>query len=99
MDHFGGDKSDLWRAICNLGAPPKLSHFVWHACSGALATMDRLCERHIIEDGECGHCLGERETIVHAIFHCSLVQPIWKNSMFAHYLVDAPTTSFIDLFV
>lgn len=35
-----------------LGGPPKLSQFVWCACLGALATKDRLRERHIIEDGE-----------------------------------------------
>ena len=64
-----------------LGTPPKLSHFVWHACSGALATKDRLRERHIIEDGECGHCLGERETIVHAIFHCYLATHMEKLSI------------------
>lgn len=96
---MGGDRSELWRAIWNLDGPPKLLHFVWRASVGALATRDRLRERHVVDDGDCSQCPGVQETIVHAIFHCSIVNSIWQQSPFAHYISDIPTTSFFDVFV
>lgn len=96
---FGGARDDVWRTVWNLGGPPKLSHFVWRACMGALATRDRLRERHVLSEGGCCYCQGTPETILHAIFQCSLVSSIWDNSPFSQYLVDGPVTSFVDFLV
>ena len=35
---FGNVGGEAWRMIWGLGGPPKLSHFLWRACVGALAT-------------------------------------------------------------
>lgn len=56
--------------------PPKLSHFVWRACSGALATEGRLYERYIVDDACCNFFPGINESIVYSVFHCFLVSPI-----------------------
>ena len=99
MARFGGERGEAWKTIWNIGGPPKLCHFIWRACTGALATQDRLRERHIIEQGECSHCHGGPETIIHAIFHCSLVSSIWTQSPFMQFIVDAPDHSFIERFI
>ncbi|XP_010666804.1 uncharacterized protein LOC104883925 [Beta vulgaris subsp. vulgaris] len=98
QDRFGGDNGDIWRAIWNLGGPPKLHHFVWRACTGALATRGRLMDRHIIEDGTCPHCNAGKETIVHTIFRCPLVKSIWESSPFLCYVAEGPGESFMALF-
>ena len=95
---FGGEHGDAWRSIWNIGGPPKLSHFLWRACTGALATKGRLLDRHILEDGSCPHCNGGKETIVHAIFQCSLISPIWDKSPFLQYILDGPHTSFMEMY-
>lgn len=55
-ERFGGDNSEVWQAVWNVGSPPKLSHFIWRACPDALATRGRLHDRHILDDGLCNHC-------------------------------------------
>ena len=96
---FGGDNGDVWKAVWNLGGPPKLHHFVWRACTESLATKGRLMDRHIIDDGMCQHCQGGKETIVHAVFKCSLVKSIWESSAFLQDIGAGPDSSFMDMFV
>ncbi|KAL2899874.1 hypothetical protein RDABS01_024956 [Bienertia sinuspersici] len=94
---FGSAASEGWRAVWRCGGPPKLSQFVWRACSGALATKGRLVDRHILDDGACDQCYAAEESITHAIFDCPLVKPIWDPSPFAAELTDAPKNSFMEL--
>lgn len=63
------------------------------------STRGRINERHILDDGVCGQCSLALETIVHAIFECSLVSQIWQNSAFAQYIMDSPKNSFLDMFL
>lgn len=81
----------------NIGGSPKLCQFLWS--TGALATNGRLMDRHIIEDGSCNNCQGGKETIIHDIFHYSIVHPVWEKSPFTQYILDGPNTSFVKMFV
>lgn len=74
----------------------KLSYFIWRACVGALAKKERLQEQHILEDGTCVQCGCAQETIIHDIFHCFLMTPIWNNFPFSHYVQDALASSFLN---
>lgn len=66
---------------------------------GALATRGQLRDRHSIEDGQCIHCVGQTETIVHAVYKCSIVASIWAASPFQQLLTDCTASSFVDLFL
>lgn len=99
MNRFGGQNGDVWSIIWQLGGPPKLSHFLWRACVGALATKGRLYDIHIIEDGNCAYCAGHVDSIVHALGKCSLVAYIWEASPFKQLIVDCTASSFTDFFV
>ncbi|KAL2944157.1 hypothetical protein RDABS01_032504, partial [Bienertia sinuspersici] len=94
---FGGEAGDLWKRVWSLGGPPKLSHFVWRACVGALATRERLFKRHIIQDGRCLQCNNAPETIPHAIFWCPMVQKVWDHVPFKTELLEAPQESFMSI--
>lgn len=89
----------MWKAVWKIGGPPKLIHFIWRVCVDALATKGRLFEHHIVEKANCNFCDGSQESIIHVIFHCSLVLDNWSNTPFSHYHSDALTTSFFDLLV
>ena len=91
-----GEDGERWRSIWCVGGPPKLHHFLWRACSGSLATKGRLKERHVVDEGGCDGCQGGDETIIHAIFDCTIVSSIWQNSPFISYLAAAPTSSCLD---
>ncbi|KAL2935537.1 hypothetical protein RDABS01_018655, partial [Bienertia sinuspersici] len=94
---FGGEAGDLWKRVWSLGGPPKLSHFVWRAYVGALATRERLFKRHIIQDRWCGQCNNAPETIPYAIFWCPMVQKVWDHVPFKTELLEAPQESFMSI--
>lgn len=93
-----GERNAVWKVIWSLGGPPKLSHFLWRACTNSVATQGRLYDRHVADNGLCILCGHEQESIVHALFDCPEVQQVWENSPFQVYLQDAPKTSFLALF-
>uniref|UniRef100_A0A803LAH5 F-box domain-containing protein n=1 Tax=Chenopodium quinoa TaxID=63459 RepID=A0A803LAH5_CHEQI len=95
--HFGSTAAVAWKRVWNIEGPPKLRNFLWRACTGPLATLGRLHQRHIRESGLCGCCGGGEESILHALFRCSNVKSMWDMSIFAGLLVDAPFSSFVDL--
>ena len=99
LARFGGAVSDIWKSVWHIGGPPKLSHFLWRACTGSLATRGQLFARHIVSDACCLHCGHVNETIIHTIFRCSLVSPIWDFSPFSQVILDAPDSSFREFFV
>ncbi|XP_021722000.1 uncharacterized protein LOC110689525 [Chenopodium quinoa] len=97
-ERFRGDRAAIWNAIWNNGGPPKLCQFLWRACTKSLATLGRLRQRHVRDNGVCGVFHNSQESIVHAIFLCPNVSQVWDFSPFADLLRDAPSESFFDKF-
>lgn len=73
---YSNDNQTVWKLICNIGGPPKLCHFLWRACRGALATQGRLLDRHVVESGMCILCGEDQESIIHALFLCPEVAKV-----------------------
>lgn len=92
----GVSEDEIWKAIWNVGGPPKLSHFAWKACKGSLGVMDVLCRRHIRETSCCPVCNHHEETIMHTLFECKHAGTIWMQSEFLDLLTEAPSGSFSD---
>uniref|UniRef100_A0A803LUB2 RNase H type-1 domain-containing protein n=1 Tax=Chenopodium quinoa TaxID=63459 RepID=A0A803LUB2_CHEQI len=63
------------------------------------AFTKRLRERHVRDNGVCELCNAAPETICHAIFDCPNVRLIWEPSPHYNILLDAPKTSFKELFL
>ncbi|KAL2902577.1 hypothetical protein RDABS01_027659 [Bienertia sinuspersici] len=95
---FGVDNDVLWKAVWGLDGPPKLHHFLWRACTGALATKGRLTERHIIQDKSCLLCGNDDESIIHSLIDCREIACVWRNSPLAGYIENAPRSSFREMF-
>ncbi|KAL2899415.1 hypothetical protein RDABS01_024497 [Bienertia sinuspersici] len=85
-----------WKVVWNVFGPPKLCHFVWRACKGALAVMGRLFERHIIDSKTCPICGNQEESIVHTFFSCKYAQEIWSKTEFSSLVSEAPSNSFAE---
>ncbi|XP_021729845.1 uncharacterized protein LOC110696818 [Chenopodium quinoa] len=87
----------IWQSIWRICGPPKLQHFIWSVMKGNLAVMDRLVFRHITQDSSCQICGAEKETIIHYLLECNAAKEIWSHCKHIGSLVDAPTSSFVDL--
>uniref|UniRef100_A0A803MF03 RNase H type-1 domain-containing protein n=1 Tax=Chenopodium quinoa TaxID=63459 RepID=A0A803MF03_CHEQI len=96
---FGADNDAIWKLVWSMNGPLKLCHFLWRACSGSLANLGRLRDRHVWETGVCEIFHGAQESICHAIFECQNVSPHWNPSPFHSLLMDAPKNSFGELFL
>lgn len=88
---------NFWKAIWNLRAPPKLAHFIWRACSNALAVKANLFRRHIRLDETCDLCGAHRETVTQAIFRCNKISQVWNNSPFLVYIHGTNSSSFQEI--
>ncbi|KAL2936241.1 hypothetical protein RDABS01_011532 [Bienertia sinuspersici] len=84
---------DVWKIISNIEGPPKLSHFLWRVCTGSLAVMSRLNQRHIVSHSRCQVCGEEVESIAHTLFDCTYAMEIWRHSGLLNVFFDMPTTS------
>ncbi|XP_021746156.1 uncharacterized protein LOC110712039 [Chenopodium quinoa] len=89
----------LWCIIWSYKGPPKLKHFLWNAAKGNLAVKSRLMQRHIVGDSKCPLCENENETILHALFDCTMAKEIWLHSQYRRIVDEAPAESFADRWV
>jgi ribonuclease HI len=72
-----GRWKSFWTQVWSVRVPPKVRHFLWRACSNALPTMANLCKRGITVTRRCSFCQVDDETIVHALWLCPLIGPVW----------------------
>ncbi|KAL2903813.1 hypothetical protein RDABS01_002523 [Bienertia sinuspersici] len=82
-----------WRVIWSIEGPPKLKHFLWRACKGNLAMIERLYKRHIVQSMECRVCGADVESVIHSLFECHYGKEIWSSSMVADIITRAPPSS------
>ncbi|KAL2932984.1 hypothetical protein RDABS01_016103 [Bienertia sinuspersici] len=88
---YNVDQNNVWRRIWSMECPSKMKHFLWRACKGSLAVVERLHNRQIREDATCLICGVEDETICHALFECTNVKEIWEPCYFKQIVEAAPT--------
>ncbi|KAL2902697.1 3-isopropylmalate dehydratase large subunit, partial [Bienertia sinuspersici] len=65
-------------------------------CTGALAVMGRLFDRHIAESRTCPICGDQEESIVHTMFSCKYAQEIWSKTEFSKLVSEALSNSFAE---
>ncbi|GLT58532.1 hypothetical protein SLA2020_314180 [Shorea laevis] len=66
----------LWK----LKIPPKIRVFIWRAILNALPSLDNLVRRGIAQAALCPCCHLADESIMHLLFYCPYVEPIWFGS-------------------
>ena len=59
--------------------PNKLKIFAWRACTNSLPTLDNLVKRKIVSP-ICPRCKREPETVIHALWSCETLGPVWGTS-------------------
>lgn len=67
----------LWKAVWSDVFPPKVQHFLWRACSGALATGGNPFKRRCCLNPSCPVCDSEEESVEHLLLTCDWAQKVW----------------------
>ena len=87
--------NQLWSKVWNLQGPPKLRHFLWHACKGSLPVNVVMFRRHIRESNMC-RCNETSESICHALIECVDPRNLWMSSPLGSLIHDVARQSFED---
>ena len=69
--------SDLWKLIWGLDVPKKIKNFIWRSSKDAIPVKKNLKRRKILNEDKCDHCGQAEESVLHAIWECSKLDPIW----------------------
>ncbi|GLT58613.1 hypothetical protein SLA2020_314900 [Shorea laevis] len=69
-----------WKHLWKLKIPPKVRVFVWRAILNSLPSLDNLVKRGVVQEMTCPNCHGADETLMHLLFFCPQVEPIWFGS-------------------
>ena len=73
---------------------PYIKAFQYKVLNSIIFTNTKLFKIGYILDDKCSFCKSEPETPHHLLFHCSLVQPFWKDFEYFFYLL---TKEFVHL--
>ena len=73
---------------------PYIKAFQYKVLNSILFTNTKLFKIGYISEDKCSFCKLEPETPHHLLFHCSLVQPFWKDFEYYFYLL---TREFVHL--
>ncbi|GKU86545.1 hypothetical protein SLEP1_g1057 [Rubroshorea leprosula] len=75
-----GLSSGEWKHLWKLKVPPNVRVFLWRAILNALPSMDNLVKRGIVQEALCPLCQVADESLMHLLFYCPHVEPIWFGS-------------------
>ena len=67
--------SGIWKLVWGLWIPNKVKNFIWRSCRDAILVK----KRQILQDDSCDHCHQMPETVLHAIWECPTLTPIWDS--------------------
>lgn len=93
-----GENKKFWYDLWKMKVPNKLKTFAWRACTNFLPTLDNLVKRKIISSPICPRCKREPETVIHALWSCETLGPVWSISFEELKAVSPPFLTFVDLF-
>lgn len=71
------NNSELWKLIWGLNVPNKIKNFVWRSGKDAILAKKNLKRRKILNEDTCDQCGQAEESVLHAIWECSRLSPIW----------------------
>jgi hypothetical protein len=100
--HPGSSTTDHWRTfwkkIWSVKVPFKIRNFLWRVCTNALPTLVNLQRRNIVASAKCCFCLVEEEDLMHALWTCPKLLPLWIHHKLTRKIARCYYQSFLDIF-
>ncbi|OMO49716.1 hypothetical protein CCACVL1_30833 [Corchorus capsularis] len=84
----------VWNSLWNIKAPPRVKHFLWRACSKALAIKLALFHKKISPNAICPVCHDSEESIENMLLLCPWVESVWFG--FIDYKIDKASITSLD---
>ena len=87
----------MWNSIWNLQVPHKVKHMIWRATHNALPSLYNLWRRKVVRSVLCSSCKSDSEDIVHVLWSCGSLIPIWESNEVTTKLLKYKFFLFADL--
>ena len=87
----------MWNSIWNLQVPHKVKHMIWRATHNALPSLYNLWRRNVVRSILCSSCKSDSEDIVHVLWSCVSLIPIWESNEVTTKLLKYKFFLFADL--
>lgn len=73
--------NSLWKKVWGLYVQPKIRKFLWWAIKNSIPSKVNLKHRMVISEDCCEQCKGESKDMIHALWSCSQISPIWSQQV------------------
>ncbi|KAF3964505.1 hypothetical protein CMV_011216 [Castanea mollissima] len=73
------DGRKIWKLIWSLSVAKKVKKFLWRSCKEALPVKHNLMKRKVLQADRCDHCNEESESVIHALWKCLALSPVWSS--------------------
>lgn len=73
--------NSLWKKVWGLDVQPNIRKFLWWAIKNSIPSKVNLKHRMVISEDCCEQCKGESKDMIHALWSCSQISPIWSQQV------------------
>ena len=87
----------VWKVVWGLKVQNKIRNFLWRAIRNSIPVKSNLMQRKVLTIDSCDHCLAEPEGILHALWNCPLLDPMWNFDPIWSFRSSSQFLSFADL--
>ncbi|KAF3965991.1 hypothetical protein CMV_009861 [Castanea mollissima] len=88
----------VWNRLWQLCVPSKIKVFGWRACLNILPSKVNLVRWQILKEDRCGLCQRCPESVIHALWECSVAQDVWAGSTARIHKCGGVKEDFLQLF-
>nr|POF27258.1 hypothetical protein CFP56_12599 [Quercus suber] len=92
----GVDK-DVWKVVWGLKVQNKIRNFIWRAIRNSIPVKTNLVKRKALVDDSCDHCHHDPEDVLHALWQCPLLDPVWSSNPSWDFRASSQFSSFMEL--
>ena len=86
-----------WKKIWNLHVPNRIRSLLWGATNDSFPTKVNLARRKLLQVDTCPKCNLELEIVVHALWSCQKLDPVWLPQFAKLNEATSPLSCFSEL--
>ncbi|XP_075636584.1 uncharacterized protein LOC142608791 [Castanea sativa] len=92
-----GVDNEVWKMVWGLKVQNKIKNFIWRAIRNSILMKSNLVKRKILIDDSCDHYHHDLENVLHALWQCPLLDPVWNSNPCWSFRASTQFSSFGDL--
>ena len=92
-----GVDNDVRKVVWGLIVQNKVRNFIWRASRNSIPVKTNLVKRKVLIDDSCDHCHHDPEDVLHALWQCPLLDPVWNSNPCWNFRTSTQFSSSVDL--